>query len=104
MSRICFRENNGSAETLDFDSLFSDYFESFPDGDLPYYDPEDKKLRSSLMNIRQLPPSEAALLVRQFGFNTITTTVTVIKSKTVTSYPACSSQGILVQCTKKRDN
>lgn len=140
MSRICFRENNGSAETPDFDSLFSDYFESFPDGDLPYYDPEllegsiemdpsmdpsmdpirrnkisakkrlalkigkDKKLRSSLMNIRQLPPSEAALLVRQFGFNTVTTTVTVTKSKTVTSYPACSSQGTLVQCTKKGNN
>jgi len=110
-----------------FDDAFPDYFEDSPHNDSPYYDPtllegsiqmdpirsknrpkkriialkmgKDKKMRSQLMNIRQLPPGDAALLVRQLGLNTVTTTVILITSKTITSYPACSTQGDLVECT-----
>ena len=125
---VSYRKNNGSEKEEEsdyFDDAFPDYFESYDDS--PNYDPtllegsiqmdplrsknrpkkriialkmgKDKKMRSQLMNIRQLPPSDAALLVRQLGLNTVTTKVTVITSKTITSYPACSTQGDLVECT-----
>jgi len=64
---------------------------------------KDKKLRSSLMNIRQLSANDAAILLSQLGINTVTTTITFYKSKTVTSYPACSSQGPLTQCTRRNN-
>lgn len=58
----------------------------------------EDEMMSQLMMIRQFPDDQLAQLLNDLGFNTIITTETTETTRTITSYPACSSQGIIPQC------